>query len=126
MIKKVLIVDDSFIARKILKKCLPEGHQFELHEAADGLAGVDKYKEINPDVTFMDLTMPVMGGIEALEKILEYNNNAIVIVCTADIQIQSITKVMDIGALSIVKKPPTKEGVQQALQQAEDKLGSQV
>ena len=126
MIKKVLIVDDSFIARKILKKCLPENHRFELHEAADGLAGVDKYKEINPDITFMDLTMPVMGGIEALEKILEYNNNAIVIVCTADIQIQSITKVMEIGALSIVKKPPTKEGVQQALQQAEDKLENKV
>ena len=124
MIKKVLIIDDSLIARKILKKCLPENHQFELHEAADGLAGFNKYKELNPDVTFMDLTMPVMDGTESLEKIINYDNNAIVIVCTADIQIKSLTKVMDLGALLIVRKPPTKESVQQALKQAEQSLGS--
>jgi len=124
MIKKVLIVDDSLIARKILKKCLPENHQFELHEAADGLAGFNKYKELKPDVTFMDLTMPVMDGIEALETIIKYDNDAIVIVCTADIQIKSLTKVMDLGALMIVKKPPTKESVQRALDQAEENLGS--
>ena len=68
MIKKILIVDDSPIARKMLKSCLPKDQEYEFHEAGDGKEGFGKYMEINPDLTFMDLTMPIMTGYESIDE----------------------------------------------------------
>lgn len=123
MIKKILLIDDSPISRRIMKSCLPKDRDYEIFEAGDGLAGLESYKDIRPDVTFMDLTMPVMDGFEATRKIMEFDQEAVVIACTADVQIKSITSILDIGALMVVKKPPSKETVEDALSQAEQKLG---
>lgn len=122
MIKKVLIVDDSPIARKMLKSCLPKDEGFEYYEAGDGKEGVEKYQEIRPDVTFMDLTMPVMTGYEAIEKIVAFDRNALIIVVTADIQMKAIGKVMEVGAYMVLKKPLKKEELLSALQKAKDSL----
>jgi two-component system, chemotaxis family, chemotaxis protein CheY len=123
MIKKILLVDDSPISRKMLKSCIPKDRGYELYEAGDGLAGFEAYKEFRPDITFMDLTMPVMDGSAATGKIREFDPEAVVIVCTADIQIKSITNVLGLGALMIVKKPPSKETVEDALLKAEEQIG---
>ena len=122
MIQKILIIDDSPVARKILKSCIPKDPGYEIHEANDGSIGVKMFKEINPDVTFMDITMPVMDGIQALEAIKKIDNNAIVIMCTADIQMQSVNKAISSGALTLIKKPPSKEVVQEALFKAQNAL----
>ena len=100
MVKKILIVDDSPISRRMLKSCIPKDRSYEFFEAGDGLAGLEMYKEIRPDVTFMDLTMPVMDGNEATAKIIEFNSEAVVIVCTADIQAQSLKNVLDLDRKS--------------------------
>lgn len=121
-IKKILIIDDSPIARKILKKCLPEDLDLELFEASNGQEGLERYKEVDPDLTFLDLTMPVMDGVTALEEIKKFDENAVVIVNTADIQIKSINKVLERGALMVLRKPPSKETVEKALQSAEEEL----
>lgn len=121
-IKKILIIDDSPIARKILKKCLPEDRGFELFEASNGQEGLERYKEVDPDLTFLDLTMPIMDGVTALEEIKKFDENAVVIVNTADIQIKSINKVLERGALMVLRKPPAKETVEKALQSAEEEL----
>ena len=71
MIGKILIVDDSPVSRKIMKTSIPEDREFELFEAGDGQSGIDKYQQINPDLTFMDLTMPVMDGMQALQEIIK-------------------------------------------------------
>jgi len=123
MIKKILLVDDSPISRRMLKSCIPKDRGYEIHEAGDGLAGFEAHKEIRPDITFMDLTMPVMDGTEATGKIIEFNPDAVVIVCTADIQIKSLTNVLDLGAFMVVKKPPSKESIEDALAKAEAKIG---
>lgn len=123
MIHKILIVDDSPISRKMLKSCLPKDQGYELFEAADGQAGVEKYREIRPDVTFMDLTMPVKDGASATEEIRAFDPNATIIVCTADIQAKSITNVLGLGALMVVKKPPTKENIADALSRAAARIG---
>lgn len=123
MIKKILLVDDSPISRRIMKSCIPKDRGYELFEAGDGLAGFEAYKEIRPDVTFMDLTMPVMDGSESTAKIREFNPEAVVIVCTADVQIKSITNVLDLGAHMVIKKPPSKETVEAALTSAEEQIG---
>jgi two-component system, chemotaxis family, chemotaxis protein CheY len=122
MISKILIVDDSPISRKMLKSCIPKDREYTYYEAGDGLAGLELYKEIHPDITFMDLTMPVMDGATALNEILKFDKDAVVIVSTADVQVKSLTKVMDLGAFLVVKKPPSKESVQNALSKAEDRL----
>ncbi len=123
MIRKILIVDDSPISRKMLKSCLPKERSFEIVEAGDGAAGLEMFKLHNPDVTFMDLTMPVMDGVQSLREIMEYNKNAVVIVCTADVQVKSINRVLELGAFHVVKKPPTRENVFKALVLVEESSG---
>jgi two-component system chemotaxis response regulator CheY len=115
MIKKILIADDSGVARKIMKSCLPKDYGFELCEAVDGSDAVKKYQEICPDLTFMDLTMPVMDGLQALARIKELNGDAIIIVSSADVQKKTVERVMELGAFMMIKKPPSKEVVNNAL-----------
>jgi two-component system, chemotaxis family, chemotaxis protein CheY len=122
MIRKILIADDSPIARKILKSCLPKDADYELHEVGDGLAAVQKYQEIRPDLTFMDLTMPVMDGLNAIAKIKEYDQKALIVVFTADIQKRTMEKVIDLEAFMMLKKPPSKEAVDSALARVEKYL----
>ena len=122
MIAKILIVDDSPVSRKIMKSCMPAGKEYEFFEAGDGKSGIDKYVELRPDVTFMDLTMPVMDGMQALQEIIKIDPKAIVIVCTADVQMKTIFKVMNLGALMVVRKPINKQAIDDALRKAEDKL----
>ncbi|HPH56213.1 MAG TPA: response regulator [Smithella sp.] len=124
MIKKILIVDDSPISVKIIKSCVPKDMGYELYDAADGQMGVEKYKEIKPDLTFMDLTMPVMTGFQALEEIMKMDPKAMVIILTADVQIKAIAKAHDLGAFSVLKKPPSKESVAGAIKEAEEALAS--
>lgn len=121
MALKILIIDDSPIARKILKSCLPQGLHFELSEAGDGLSGFQQFEAIRPDITFIDLTMPVMSGIEALEKIKALSPEAVVVVASADIQPKTQERIQKLGAYGILRKPPSKETVAAMLLQIKEK-----
>jgi len=123
MIKKILIVDDSPISRKMLKSCIPKDGGFEYFEAGDGLEGLETFKEIRPDITFLDLTMPVMDGVQALDEMKKFDMNSIIIVATADVQVKSLERVIQLGAFHVLKKPPTKDGVQDILRKAADHKG---
>ena len=101
---------------------MPKDHEYEFHEACDGQEGLDKFVEIKPDVTFLDITMPIMDGFESLEAMKNTDKDAIIIMCTADIQPKSILKVAALGALTVIKKPPSKEKVQLALSKAKETL----
>lgn len=105
-----------------MKTCIPQDRGYELSEAGDGQSGIDKYQLLNPDLTFMDLTMPVMDGMQALQEIIKIDPKAVVIVCTADVQMKTIFKVMNLGALMVVRKPINKQAIDDALRKAEDKL----
>jgi len=118
MTKKILIVDDSKVSRMMLKSTLAKIDEFEVIEAADGQDGVIKYWEHRPDVTFMDLTMPVMDGFEAIKLIREGDSEAVIIVGTADIQAKSMQRVLDSGAMTVVKKPFQVDQVNSALTKA--------
>lgn len=118
MVKTVLIVDDSPISRKMLKSCFEKDANLEILEAGDGLAGLEIFRNAAPDLTFLDLTMPVMDGFQALEEMKRHDPNALVIVATADIQAKSIEKVMALGALHVLKKPPTRDSVGEAFRRA--------
>ena len=105
-----------------MKTCIPEDKGYELFEAGDGRTGIDRYLEINPELTFMDLTMPVMDGMQALQEIIKIDPQAIVVVCTADVQMKTIFKVMNLGALMVVRKPINRQAIEDALRKVEDKL----
>ncbi|MBF0553440.1 MAG: response regulator [Nitrospirae bacterium] len=114
-IRKILIVDDSTSARFFIKGCIPKDKGYEFFEASDGAKGVDAYKNFRPDVTFMDLTMPVMTGFEAIEVIKAFDPHAAIIVLTADIQTKTIERVTALGISTVLKKPPVKATVEEAL-----------
>ena len=99
MIKKILIVDDSPIARKMLKSVLPEGTEFKIEEAVDGEDGINKYAAFKPDITFLDLTMPMKDGFQAIAEIKDADPQAMIVVLTADIQQKSISRALGLGAL---------------------------
>jgi len=81
----------------------------EIIEAENGLIAFKKFKQEKPDITFMDLTMPVMDGFEAMGKILEFEKEAVIITLTADIQKKAIDRCISIGAFRVLKKLPQKE-----------------
>jgi two-component system chemotaxis response regulator CheY len=104
---RVLVVDDSmFIAKQLGQIFTSEG--FEVAgTAADGAQGVEKYKELHPniDLVTMDITMPVMDGVSALEKILEFDKDACVIMVSALGKEDVVKKSLLTGAKSYIVKP---------------------
>lgn len=126
MIHRILIVDDSPVARKMLKSCLPDDREYEIREAGNGAEGVELYKKFSPDITFLDLTMPVMNGYKTIPEIRKINPDAMIIVLTADIQPKSIAEVISLGAFTLLKKPARKESIQDAIEQAELKINNTV
>lgn len=113
----LLIVDDSPISRKIIRKCLPTG-DFQIREASGGEECLRLYAAQKPDLVFLDLTMPGMDGFETLERLRRMDPQARVIVVTADIQTTSRAKALSLGALEVVAKPPKPEIIIQAMELA--------
>jgi len=120
-IKKILLVDDTPVARKILKSCIPRAEEYEFHEADDGVKGLEAYRNIRPDVTFMDINMPNMDGMDCLEQIIKENPAAVVVMCSSEVNLESIQKATSLGAFSIIKKPPTRDSLQQVLAKIQDR-----
>ncbi|QKF67006.1 two-component system response regulator [Arcobacter venerupis] len=114
---KILVTDDSKMARKMVIKTLRDviGDNVEILEAQDGQEALNTYKEHLPKLVFMDLTMPIMDGFEALEKIKKFDKNAKVIIVSADIQKLSMEKASQLGAFNFIKKPIDLEKMQQIL-----------
>ncbi len=115
---KILIVDDSIVARMSVKACIPKDQDHQLAEAGDGARAIEMFRTMRPDVTFLDITMPDKSGLEVLEELRQDFPEAVVIILSADIQKQTQEKAHQLGAFSIVKKPPVKEVVQAELVKA--------
>jgi chemotaxis protein CheC len=122
VLKKILIVDDSPVARMMLKSCLPKAKEFKLAEAGNGREAIERYFDFGPELTFMDLTMPEMDGYTAIERIRARDPKARIVVMTADVQKRAVERVQNLGVLDILKKPPRAEMVFQALSRIEAEL----
>ena len=105
------------MARKMVIKILNDvlNENVEVFEGQNGQEAFDLYKEHLPEIVFLDLTMPVMNGFEALSKIKEFDKNAKVVIISADIQKLSMDKALQLGAFNFIKKPIDLEKMQQIL-----------
>jgi len=104
---RVLVVDDSmFVTKQIGQILTSEGFEV-VGTAADGQEGVDTYKELYPnvDLVTMDITMPRMDGVTALEKIMEFDKDASVVMISALGKQDLVKKSLLLGAKNYIVKP---------------------
>ena len=104
MSHKVLLVDDSSLARRSTRRIL-EGAGYEVVEAEDGMAAIERYFVEKPDVVMLDLVMKGMYGLEVLSKLRELDPEARVVILSADIQTSSRDLVQAAGAAGFLSKP---------------------
>ena len=108
MNSKVLIVDDSSLARRTLRQLLEQlGHAVE--EATDGAQALERYFINRHDLVILDMVMSGMYGLEVLAKLRELNPDVRVIVATADIQTSTQEQARAAGAAAFVNKPIKRE-----------------
>lgn len=105
MIKRMMIVDDSPMIHNLLRKTLERNGYEVCADAANGREGVELFEKNNPDLIFMDITMPVMDGIEATKMIKEKNPAVKIIMLTAMGDDEIIEQANSIGVDVFLKKP---------------------
>lgn len=109
MLTKILICDDSKMARKQLARCLPKDWDVEILFAEDGRHALEVIIENQPQLMLLDLNMPIMDGYETLEELNAQNIEVTVIVISGDIQPTAQARVLGLGAFDFIKKPISKK-----------------
>ena len=102
---QVLIADDAMFMRKVIRKHLAECGMTDIVEAANGAEAVELFIKNRPGLVLMDITMPEMTGLEALEEILKTDPEAKVLMCSANGQQSMIIKSLEMGAMGFIVKP---------------------
>jgi two-component system, chemotaxis family, chemotaxis protein CheY len=114
MKSKILVVDDSGLARRLTRKILEElGH--EVDEASDGAQALERYVLGRHDLVILDIVMHGMQGLDVLAKFKELNPALPVVIVTADIQRSTREEAKEQGAAAVVNKPVNKEQLAEAL-----------
>ena len=116
MAKNILICDDAAFMRMMIKDILTKNGYNIVGEAENGAKAVEKYAELKPDLVLMDITMPEMGGIEALKKIKAADANASIIMCSAMGQQAMVIESIQSGAKDFIVKPFQADRVLEAVQ----------
>ncbi|MCO4787137.1 MAG: response regulator [Marinomonas atlantica] len=116
MSKKVLICDDSGIARKQLARVLPKEWDAQVEFATNGQEALEHIQSNEVDVLFLDLNMPVMDGYQTLEALQSVANAPQVLVVSGDIQTKALERVKALGALDFLKKPVDQDILEKALE----------
>lgn len=113
--KRVLIVDDAAFMRMSIRNML-QNYDFEIvGEAENGLMAVEKYKELQPDIVTLDITMPEMDGLQALREIKKIDPAASVVMVSALGQEARMKEAIIYGAKGFVVKPFKEEIIVSAL-----------
>lgn len=105
MAVSILIVDDAIFMRKMIGDILrKEGYEI-CGEAEDGIEAISKYKELHPDLVTMDIIMPDMSGIDAVQEIVNFDSNARILMVSAMGQQSLVVEAIQKGAKDYVIKP---------------------
>ena len=115
---RVLVVDDAAFMRKMVSDVLLGGGHEVVGEAGDGVEAVERYQELRPEVTTLDITMPEKDGLTALREIVAIDPSAKVIMCSALGQEAKVLESIKNGAKDFVVKPFQPERVLEAIGKA--------
>ncbi|MFW5788191.1 MAG: response regulator [Bacillota bacterium] len=113
--KSILIIDDSAFMRVNIINIIKEMNLEVAGQASNGQEGIEKYKKLKPDLVIMDITMPKMSGITALKKIIEFDEKAKVIICSAMSQQPLVIEAIEAGAEDFIVKPFYKSKVKNTI-----------
>ena len=105
MSKNILLVDDAAFMRMMLKDILVKNGYNIVGEAENGLQAIEKYKELKPDLTILDITMPEMDGIAAAKGIKAADADALIVMCSAMGQQSMVVESIQAGARDFIVKP---------------------
>jgi len=114
----VMLVDDAAFMRMMLKDILSNNGYQVIGEAENGQVAVEKYSDLKPDITIMDITMPEMDGLQAVKEIRSRDPQARVIMCSAMGQQAMVIEAIQSGAKDFVVKPFQAERVLEAVAKA--------
>ncbi len=115
--KKILIADDSLVAYKQLCNILPKDYEVVGH-AKNGVEALKMFRELKPDVVILDLVMPIMTGLEALDGLMQIDKEAKVIVISSIGGVgQKAIKALEMGAKNVITKPFNEEAVLRILRE---------
>jgi two-component system chemotaxis response regulator CheY len=117
----IMIVDDAAFLRAMLKEILEQGGHEVVAEASNGEEAIEKYDVLRPDLVTMDMTMPIMEGLEALREIRKLDPKARVVMCSALGQKQLILEAIQSGAKDFIMKPFQSSRVLDAVNKALDR-----
>ncbi len=115
---KVLVVDDLEFMRQAIADILRDSGITVTGEAPNGAEGIEAYLKLQPDVVLMDITMPVMNGLQALHGIRRRDPNARVVMCSALGQQRYVIRAIQLGARDFVVKPFRQERIVSAVRKA--------
>lgn len=115
---RVLIVDDLAFIKLIIRDTLEKTGFEVVGEASNGIEAIELYKRFKPDVVLMDITMPRMDGIQALQEIMKADSSAKVIMCSALGQQKLIIQSIQLGAKDFIVKPFKPERIVGAIKKA--------
>ncbi len=102
---RVLIADDTFFMRQMIREIVEaEGHEV-VGEASDGDEAVEEFKRLHPDVVTMDIVMPLRSGIDAVREIIKLDPKARIVMCSALGQETLIQEALQAGAMRFIVKP---------------------
>ena len=115
---RVLIVDDAMFMRKLIRDALePIGFEV-VGEAADGITAVERFRELRPDLTTLDIVMPKADGLAALSGIRQIDAKAKVIMVTAVDQRDSMLRALQLGVSDFIVKPFDADRIVSAVERA--------
>lgn len=101
----ILIVDDAAFMRMMIKDVLTKNGFQVIGEAENGAKAIEKYKELQPSLTIMDITMPEVDGIQAVKEIRKIDPNAKILMCSAMGQQAMVIEAIQAGAKDFIVKP---------------------
>jgi len=113
-----MLVDDLSFIRMVQKDILSEKGYDVVGEASDGLEAVEMYESLKPDIVLMDITMPNMNGLDAVNRILAANPQAKIVICSALGQQKLIVEAINSGIKDFIVKPFKAERLLSAIAKA--------
>lgn len=112
------MVDDLSFMRSVIGDMLKDSGFTVIGEAADGRDAIFKYRTLRPDVVILDITMPVMDGLKALEEIKKIDPSGVVVMCSSMSDQDNIIRAIQLGASDFVVKPFKKSRMISAVRKA--------